>query len=375
MPTWATGDVLPCVVWVVHAPVGRGGPGAGDRQGASDCPGRARRSVGFRAGSRFESSLAQDSRSRPGAAGRCARCSSAASRSSGSGEATSIARAGDRVRERQPRGVQELALEARAAPGAAVLGVAHDRVADRLQVRRGSGACGRSRGARAAAWRSAARARASKCVTRRARRRRCRSSMRVRTRAVAARAARRSCPLRAGGRPSTSARYSRAIVAGAQRALQRRVDRSERATHEQARTCRGRAGARCPARSGPAAGRDAARSACASVPSRWPRAGCTTTPGRLVDHEQVLVLVGDRESGGHRVGACDVGPRLRRLRSKPSPQPSASESVERRRSDYPLGSVRSCEALRGDSITSSSSATPSMIAASARLKGGQPRGS
>ena len=59
---------------------------------------------------------------------------SAAARSAGSGERTSTGSPVDRVREREPRGVQELAREPVAA-GRAVLRVARDRVADRQQVR------------------------------------------------------------------------------------------------------------------------------------------------------------------------------------------------------------------------------------------------
>ena len=80
------------------------------------------------------------------------------SRSAGSGDRTSTAPPVDRVREREPGGVQELALEPVAA-GRAVLGVAGDRVADRQQVRADLVRAARSRAARAAACRAAARAR------------------------------------------------------------------------------------------------------------------------------------------------------------------------------------------------------------------------
>ena len=53
---------------------------------------------------------------------------------SGSGERTSISLAGDRMREREPRGVQELALEAVDAPGPPYCGSPQHRVADRRHV-------------------------------------------------------------------------------------------------------------------------------------------------------------------------------------------------------------------------------------------------
>ena len=67
--------------------------------------------------------------------------------------------------------------------------------------------------------------------------------------------------------------------------------------------CRGRADGRSP----PARDRRRPRfrpSSWASVTSRCPRAGCTTRPGPLVDHQQVLVLVGDRERRRHGVDAA-----------------------------------------------------------------------
>ena len=118
-------------------------------------------------------------------------------RSCGSGELTSTGSPVDRVREGQPRGVQELALEAQR-PGRAVLGVAGDRVADRPQVRadlvRAAGlqahAQQRRRAAAPARSRSASPPRAA---------RRCRSTSAC-ARAGRGRAARRSCRCaRAGG--------------------------------------------------------------------------------------------------------------------------------------------------------------------------------
>ena len=204
--------------------------------------------------------------------------SSAAARSAGSGDATSTASPRDRMREREPGRVQELALQPVAA-GAAVLRVAGDRVADRQQVRADLvRAAGLEPHAQQRVVAAAPRS-TSKWVT--ASRG---SSVSVETR-VRTRRSRPSgasiVPRRAGGRPSTSARYSRTSSRAGELRLQRGVGRVVARHHEQARTCRGRAGARSPARSGssPPAARPA--SACASVPVRWPRAGCTTTPAGL----------------------------------------------------------------------------------------------
>ena len=106
-------------------------------------------------------------------------------------------------------------------------------------------------------------------VERRVRTRRSRPSGASIVPAARRRAARR--PAR-GTRASTRAR--RAGLSAAWNALGARDD-------EQARTCRGPAGARCPGRSGSSPPATRPASACASVPRRWPRAGCTTTPAGL----------------------------------------------------------------------------------------------
>ena len=162
---------------------------------------------------------------------RRARPRSAAARSPGSGHATSTSAPVTGCVERQPRGVQELALEAEQ-PGAC-----------RTRDRRRPGWPIASRctriwwvrpvsSARAAASCAGSASSISKCVTRLARRRRCRSTCAC-ARGGRGRSARRSCPLRAGGRPSTSARYSRVIVARCSASLSARWTASDARDDEQ----------------------------------------------------------------------------------------------------------------------------------------------
>ena len=75
-------------------------------------------------------------------------------------------------------------------------------------------------------------------------------------------------PRRAGGRPSTSARYSRVICARAQCGLQRGVGAPRRAPAAAGPTCRGRAGARRPGARGPARRRRAPRAPGRACPAR-----------------------------------------------------------------------------------------------------------
>ena len=73
---------------------------------------------------------------------------------------------------------------------------------------------------------------------------------------------------------------------------------------EQARRAACRGGGRCPGRCGsptPAISGKRASSPLTSVPSGCPAPGCTTRPGRLVDHDHVVVVVDDRHLDG-RVG-------------------------------------------------------------------------
>ena len=154
-------------------------------------------------------------------------------------------------------------------------------------------------------------------------------------------AARRSCPSRAGGRPSTSARYSRVIARARICAPQRVVGLLACGRRGAGPTCRGRAGARCPAASGsspPAAGPPAPAPACRCG---CRGAGCTTTPGGLVDHQQVLVLVDDPNGAvgglGLRRGGAARRPRRARRRAGRGAWAAASPStVHRAGVDQPL---------------------------------------
>ncbi len=87
-------------------------------------------------------------------------------------------------------------------------------------------------------------------------------------------------PERAGGRPSTSARYSRSINRSAERRLQQPVRLLAAGDHEQARGVAVEP-VHDPRALGLAAGRRSRASSWASVTSRCPRAGCTTSPGPL----------------------------------------------------------------------------------------------
>ena len=113
-----------------------------------------------------------------------------------------------------------------------------------------------------------------------------------------------------GGRGRSAPRCGRSASAGGRgrargtraRARARRTRRCSArvrllgcARRRAAPTCRGRAGGRSPAaRSSPPA-MPCASSAVHERAGRWPGAGMDDEPGGLVDHEQVLVLVGDAE--------------------------------------------------------------------------------
>ena len=193
--------------------------------------------------------------------------------------------------ERQPRRVQELAGEA-VAPRVAVLGVAGDRMADRQQVRADLVRPAGLQPSPAAACRSGSARSVSKWVIAW-----CGSSvsveMRVRTRRSRPSGA-SIVPRRAGGRPRP-ARGTRGDLAGAQRGLQRRVDRSSRASSTSRPDVSRSSRCTTPGRSRSARPRRGPPSACTSVPCSWPRRRVHDDARRLVDHEQVLVLVGDRE--------------------------------------------------------------------------------
>ena len=185
--------------------------------------------------------------------------------------------AGHGMREGQPRGVQELASQAVLA-GRAVLRVAAHRVLDGGQVDPDLvGATGVQDHPQQRRARGACRS-ISKCVRAS---RGSSVSIDMSTRSWRWRPIGASIvPVRAGGRPSTSARYSRCSRCAASSALSARCTSSDLATTSSPEVSRS---SRCtiPARYGssPPAARPA--SAWARVPVRCPRAGCTTRPAGL----------------------------------------------------------------------------------------------
>ena len=193
---------------------------------------------------------------------------------------------------------------------------------------RGSGACARSRAARAAACRcGSARSTSKWVIASRG------SSVSVETR-VRTRRSRPSgasiLPRRAGGRPSTSARYSRTSSRAASSAFSAAWTGSERATTSRPDVSRS---SRCtmPARSGSAAGHPAGqrlRERAVAVPARRMHDHAR----RLVDDDQVLVLPGDRErapgtaAAGASPGGSVHAARARRPRA-PGAWPAAAPST------------------------------------------------
>ena len=109
-------------------------------------------------------------------------------------------------------------------------------------------------------------------------------------------------PVRAGGRPSTSARYSRRMWRSESSAFSAGGPRQS-SPPPAAPTCHGRDGERCPRAT---AHRHRRRARPEPEPGSRPVAACRVHDhaGRLVDDEQVLVLVGDlvRGLGGRRLG-------------------------------------------------------------------------
>ena len=217
-----------------------------------------------------------------------------ACRSGGSGELDLDPLAGERVREREPRRVQELPLERR-------VGRAVDRVADDRQARsprggRGSGASAPSRAARAAA-RARARSRStSKCVTA-SRGVSVSSETRVGSRAVAA--DRRLDAPRPRARPA--ARRARGTCARAPR--RRTSSGSRRCASSRARDDQqprrvavepvddaGPLRARRPRR--------AAASASTSVPVACPAPGWTTSPAGLSTTSRCSSSYDDPQASG-----------------------------------------------------------------------------
>ena len=248
------------------------------------------------------------------------------------------------MREGEPRGVQELALEPEAARRA-VLGVADDRDARSPAGARGSGACGRSPGARAAASCAAAPRSISKCVTA------SRGIVGVgrHPRAHAAVAAERRVD-RPGARrrPALDERevLARDLArAAAPPSARGGPPRSSR--RRAARTCRGPGGARSRPAPRPPRRPRRALSAWASVPGRVPARRVHDDAGGLVDDEQVLVLVGERE---RRVGADRGRRRLARARRPRRARPALSRwrlgAAPRRRRARAPASIRRCARAR-----------------------------
>ncbi len=230
-------------------------------------------------------------RESPSAASR-SRGSRPAPARSGSGERTSTRLAGHRVRERQPGGVQELALQPEPPAASRTGGSPHTgwpiaAMWTRIWwVRPVSSDHPQQRAAAAAGARSR-----SGCGPRAARR--CRSTS-ARGRAGGARSGRRSCPCAPadGRRPAPGTRAAAARRPAA--AFSARWTASFLATTSRPEVSRS---SRCtiPARHGssPPAARPVER--LGERPGPVAARGVHHHAGGLVDHQQVLVLVGDRE--------------------------------------------------------------------------------
>ena len=323
------------------------------------------------------------------------RAASAAARSGGSGERDVDRRAGDRMREREPGGVQELARQPEQRRPS-VLGVPRDGCpiacrCDADLVR----APGLERARAAARSRPAPRS-SSKCV------RASRGVVRVGRHARAhargrARSARRSCRCAPAGSPPRAPGTRAAAPAPRSTACSARVDVAPTSRPRAGRRCRGRAGGRSPRAPGPRRRRAAGERLDERRSPRCPRAGCTTTPGRLVDDQQVLVLADDRER--HSAGASGAGPRARGATSICSPPRDAvalRRCARRRRVTRPpsIAAARPRASRPGagedrraarpprrrapqsaadrpiESSTSTSATTPHVIAMSATLNAG-----
>ena len=231
----------------------------------------------------------------------------------GSGERTSMRSPGDRVLERQPLGVQELALEPEHARRGRTRGRRPPGGRSPAGAR-GSGACGRSRAAPAAACSPRQRALGLEVGDRVARPSSVSVEIRVRTRR--SRPSGASIVPRARVGPALDERevLARDLARAAARACSAAWTASERASTSSPRVSRSSRWT-MPAR-GPRARRRRRRgsSAWTSVPGRVPARRVHDDARRLVDHQQVLVLPGDREA---RVGhvARPAPPRRPRPRS------------------------------------------------------------
>ena len=288
-------------------------------------------------------------------------------------------------------------------------GVAADRDGRSRPGARGSDACGRSPAGRAAAWCAGAPRSISKWVTRLARACRCAVDMRPCGRRGRGPIGASIVPLRASGRPSTSARYSRRISRRRISSWSARWTASDLATTSSPEVSRSRRWTMPGAPRAPSPPRRGPRAPGRACPSRWPGAGWTTTPGGLVHHQQVVVLEHDLE--GHALAGVPRvlgGPaprcaprtcspaasRWRFGRGSPSTvtRPRRSAAAPPRASRPPprrqRTSRRAPASLRGRdvrstrsvvacalSITYSRPSIPSTIAMSATLNAGQSDGS
>ena len=244
-------------------------------------------------------------------------------------------------------------------------------------------------------------------ASRAARRASVRVDITLAARAVAARAARRSCRCAASGRPVDERQVLALDLARADHAAAAPVGVARTSPPPSAPRCRGRAGARSPAAPGPSPPAARPASACASVVPAVAGRRVHDHAGGLVDHQQVLVLEHDleadvrRRGSASRVGLGDstthrspAASRWRLGRASPStvtapasisrcgrraraaPPRARQERVEplpgvvRRRRSGRLCAVRSIS-----TTTEQQRSTPTTMQTSARLNAGQAIGS
>ena len=165
-------------------------------------------------------------------------------------------------------------------------------------------------------------------------------------RAGRGRSARRSSRVRAGGRPSTSARYSRAMSRRGSAAFSARCDRLGLARRRAARTCRGPGGGRSPAAPRPRRRPRGPRAPATSVPVACPRAGCTTTPAGLSTTSRCSSSQATANGGRAAVGRRSGRARRPRRRTTTSPPRRGDASGTRRAVDQHRARRRSAAAPR-----------------------------
>ena len=178
-------------------------------------------------------------------------------------------------------------------------------------------------------------------------------------------------PRRAGGRPSTSARYSR-VISRARSAACSAAWVARRAPAAAGRTCRGRAGARRPGARGPARRPRGRRAPARACPRALPVPGMDDDARRLVDHEQVLVLVGDPEPRRRDVGArrrLRLGSHVDRLAAGEHVALGLGRAVDAHEPgvDQPLRLARACRRASARKTSSRSPAASGTAPRSLRL--------